>query len=81
MKHDFMFLHDIDFGHELNDRHIFIDNSSKSLRCVLHNGNWYPSIPIEYSKLIQETFKYVTFLLETIDYNRCKSQVWQFQNE
>jgi hypothetical protein len=83
MKGDLCFCNDIDnlfqelgIVHEPNDWRLFIDSSSRSLKCVLlHNGNQYPSIPIGHSVHMKETYENVKFLLETIDYNRYKWQV------
>ena len=77
------FCHDVDglfqeirILHDPNKWRLFIDSSSRSLKCVLlHNGNQHPSIPIGHSVQMKEDYEKVKFLLETINYSKYKWQL------
>ena len=57
--------------HDTKEWRLFIDSSSRSLKCVLlHNGNHYPSIPIGHSVQMKEDHNNVKFVLENINYTR-----------
>ena len=72
-------------GLQPNDWHLSIDNSSQSLKYVLHNRNQYPSITevlyantykeykrsymLIHIKNIKENCEKFSFLIKTIDYN------------
>lgn len=61
----------LDIIHDPEEWRLFIDSSSRSLKCVLlHNGNVHPSIPIGHSVHLKEDYANVKFLLECINYNR-----------
>ena len=51
---------------------LFIDSSKASLKCVLHNGNRYASIPIGHSVHLKETYENMIMLLMKIKYNEHK---------
>ena len=77
------FCHDVDglfqeigILHDPNKWRLFIDSSSRSLKCVLlYNGNQHPSIPIGHSVQMKEDYENVKFLLETINYSKYKWQL------
>ena len=57
--------------HDPKEWHLFIDSSSRNLKCVLlYNGNHYPSIPIGHSAQMKEDYNNVKFVLENINYTR-----------
>ena len=37
-----------------HDWRLFINSSKRSLKCVLHNGNLYGSVPLGYSTTLKE---------------------------
>ena len=52
------------------DWRLFIDSSKRSLKCVLlHNGNFYGSIPIAHSTTLKEQYEAIKFVLQKITYN------------
>lgn len=51
------------------DWRLFIDSSSRSLKCVLlHNGNRYASIPIAHSTKLKEEYQYIKLVLQKLSY-------------
>ena len=63
--------------HNPNEWCLFVESSFRSPKYVLqHNRNQYPSIPIGHFVYLKEDYENVKFLLETMDYNRYKWQVW-----
>ena len=62
--------------HDSREWRLFIDSSSKSLKCVfLHNRNQHPSIPIGHSVQMKEDCENVRFLRESIRYSRYNCQL------
>lgn len=50
---------------------LFIDSSKQSLKGVLlHNGSEYPSLPIAYSTITQESYEIIANLLQKLQYNK-----------
>ena len=48
----------------LNEWHLFINSSSRSLKAVLlHDGNMYPSLPLAHSVQLKEEYSSVKILL------------------
>lgn len=57
------------YPYEANEWRIFIDSSKSGLKAVLlHNGNRQPSVPIAYSKTMDETYDNMKILLQKIKY-------------
>lgn len=55
---------------------LFIDSSKSALKAVLlHNGNQQPSVPIAYSKRLNESYENLKFLLEKIKYTQYEWQI------
>ena len=55
---------------------LFIDSSSKSLKAVLlHNGNKYPSLPLDYSVHLKETEENVKTVLNVLKYDQYNWEV------
>ncbi|XP_061411219.1 uncharacterized protein LOC133344908 isoform X2 [Lethenteron reissneri] len=53
-----------------NEWHLFIDNSSRSLKAVLlHNGNKYLSLPLAHSVHLKENYNRVKTLLDALKYD------------
>ena len=53
-----------------NDWRIFIDSSTRRLKCVLlHNGNRYVSLPIAHSTKLKEEYDNIKLLLQKIKYD------------
>ena len=73
------FFEEFGIAHDPREWRLFIDSSSRSMKCVLlHNGNQYPSIPIGHSVQMKEDYKNVKFLLESISYARDN---WQLSGD
>lgn len=55
------------------DWRLFIDSSTRSLKCVLvHNGNHYGTIPIAHSTKLKEEYENVKKVLQKIEYESHK---------
>jgi hypothetical protein len=62
----------IGFSHDPQDRRLFIDSSTRSLKAVLlHNGNQHPSIPVAYSVHLKEDYGNIK-LLQKINDGGCQ---------
>lgn len=46
------------------------ESSKRSLKCVLHNGNQFASVPLAYSTTLKEKYEVVKYLLEKICYDQ-----------
>jgi hypothetical protein len=65
-------------GHVYNpeERRLFIDSSKVSLKVVLlHNGNFYPSVPLAYSVHMKQSHISMHTLLNRIDYDKFKWKI------
>jgi hypothetical protein len=52
------------------DWRLFIDSSTRSLKCVLlHKGNRYSSIPLAHSRILKEVFENIKMILQKISYH------------
>ncbi|XP_061443081.1 uncharacterized protein LOC133365351 isoform X1 [Rhineura floridana] len=52
------------------DWRLFIDSSTRSLKCVLlHNGNRYASLPIAYSTKLKEEYENIKMVLQKLCYH------------
>jgi hypothetical protein len=52
------------------DWRLFIDSSTRSLKCVLlHNGNRYSSIPLAHSRILKEAYENIKMILQKISYH------------
>jgi len=57
--------------HDLQEWQLFINSSKLSLKAVLlHNGNQHPSIPVEHSVHMKETYKNLKQLLNKLEYSK-----------
>ena len=56
------------FEYNRNDWRLFIDSCKRSLKCVLHNGNAFRSIPLRHSTILKEKYSEIKFVLEKISY-------------
>ena len=52
------------------DWRLFINNSKRSLKCVLHNSNLYGSVPLGHSTTLEEKNDEIKFVLEKISYRQ-----------
>jgi hypothetical protein len=62
-------------GHQHNtpEWRLFINSSKVSLKAVLlHNGNKYPSVPLDHAVNIKESYENIKLLLEKIHYEKYK---------
>ena len=59
------------------DWSLFIDSPNLSLKAdFLYNGNTLPSIPVGHSVHNMESYENMKILMEAIDYDRIKWQIW-----
>ena len=57
--------------YEANSWRLFIDNSKRSLKCVLlQNANEYAAIPVGHSAMLKEKYELVKQVLKCIKYNQ-----------
>ena len=69
-------LEEIGTAHDPSEWLLFIDSSSRSLKCaLLHSGNQYTAIPIDHSVHLREDYENVRFLMECIGYKILRWQV------
>jgi hypothetical protein len=60
-------------GHEHNpiESHLLIDSSKVRLKAVLlHNGNKFPSVPLDHVTNLKESYENMKLLLEKIHYEK-----------
>lgn len=64
------------YPYEADDWRLFIDSSKSGLKAVLlHNGNRQPSVPIAYSKTLEENYDDMKTLLIKINHEQHKWRI------
>ena len=67
----------LNIKHNPLDWWLFIDLPKFSLKAVLlHNGNTLPSIPVGHSVHNNESYENMKILMEAINYDKFKWQIW-----
>ena len=57
--------------YQTEDLRLFINSSKRSLKCgLLHNGNWFASVPLAHSTTLKEKYEAVKYVLEKIRYDQ-----------